>query len=134
MLTEDEKATLSGVSNDGTAKGGLLYVAADLLAKDDLKPIDECVIKLCLTGIINFLNPIVKHYYAGILQDFEAPSYHQELVQLDTPLQQEINDLLAIGDDSDALLTEILSKKARLAGAKERGSDSYIMLSCLEHL
>lgn len=134
MLSEDRKATLAAVTKDSTVKGGLLYIAAGLLAQENLQPLDECVVKLCLTGVVNMVNPLIKAYYADVLPNLESQARRRSLAPLDADLQRKLDDLLSIGEDVDLILSYIYTQKAELAAAKQRCSDAYVMFSCLEHL
>ncbi|KAI7848565.1 hypothetical protein BDC45DRAFT_595518 [Circinella umbellata] len=50
-LTDDETKILFDITNDGTIKSSLRYVAAQRLLKNDLDYLDNAIIKSCLSFI-----------------------------------------------------------------------------------
>ncbi|KAI7860374.1 hypothetical protein BDC45DRAFT_494256 [Circinella umbellata] len=60
LLADYEIAYLKSISNDGTMKGCLLFLAAGRLLLDQLENLDIILIKLAASRIVNFMNKDIK--------------------------------------------------------------------------
>ncbi|KAG2217406.1 hypothetical protein INT45_004864 [Circinella minor] len=140
-LTNDETKILSDITNDGTIKSSLRYVAAQRLLKNDLDYLDNAIIKLSLSRIVNLIEPKLKQSVLVHLNDEEKSRLQAIFTPPSLPqLEEETQDFLlsiknaAETGDLETVLSLTLERKLECVKAKSTSSQLYQCISCLDHI
>ncbi|KAI9300945.1 hypothetical protein BJ944DRAFT_187530 [Cunninghamella echinulata] len=130
---------LKSVDRGDSVKDALLYLASQVLIKDELSSIDECVIKLSLSSIINTINPQIYEIIMESLSETAKNTIYSYQPRINTKgLSEEVcafyNLILDYQSDIDEMISFIQNKKCQLSRMKQRESDMYKMLTVVERV
>ncbi|KAI8147781.1 hypothetical protein BJV82DRAFT_593316 [Fennellomyces sp. T-0311] len=139
-LTAHESGILDSVSSDGSMKGALLYLAAQQLKLNNMSTLDVAIVKSCLSRVVNFVNPNIRDVIlATVDNEVKTRLLTMEtrpLAKLEPEVEAYMHEIFLVAerDDTDAVLTMIQERKLTCIKNKERASQMYLVLCCLERV
>ncbi|CAO3626931.1 unnamed protein product [Cunninghamella blakesleeana] len=108
------------------------------IKKEELSAIDQCVLKLSLSSIINMISPAIKEI---TMKCFTIPIIEQlenhpiiNINGLEDDVTAKFDKVLSLGGDIDEITCFILNEKIALIRKKQKGSQMYRMLSIVEQI
>ncbi|KAL4209291.1 hypothetical protein AB4K20DRAFT_1969875 [Rhizopus microsporus] len=130
-----EKQVLISITNDGSVKSCLMYLAAQHLLLDTMTDDDMMCLKLLLSRVVNISNPTFKNLMAKYLEPDVLQSFEQALpipFELDLTISDFISQVEAKEDDVDAILELVCEQKLKYL--QHKTSDMYACICCVEHM
>lgn len=155
------KTGLISMTNDGSVKSCLMYLAAqylllDAMTDDDMMCLkygkkDSCQVynvcpdlyilkkkkknRLLLSRVVNISNPTFKNLMAKYLEPDALQSFEEALpipFELDPTISDFISQVEAKEDDVDAILELVCEQKLKYL--QHKTSDMYACICCVEHM
>ncbi|KAG2224141.1 hypothetical protein INT45_000156 [Circinella minor] len=150
LLADYEVTYLKSISNDGTMKGCLLFLAAGRVLLDQLESLDIILIKLAPSRIVNFMNKDIKDIIQNNISEEVKKSIPgriplEEFNELEPEVEAMVDDIIKTHNsqgklilyskkDMEQILEDIHLRQAKCCKLKERNTQAYHVLSIIAQI